>query len=83
MRRIPAFTASVIALAIAGHAHAQAAQDGTTPANGQNGAAAGTAQSTAGSPAEAPDQAGDATAADDGSEIVVTGTPEDIAKVTS
>lgn len=80
MRRIPAFTASVIALAIAGHAHAQAAQEGTTPANGQDGAAAGTAQSTAGSPAEAPDQAGDATAADDGSEIVVTGIRASLAR---
>lgn len=80
MRRIPAFTASVIALAIAGHAHAQAAQEGTTPANGQDGAAAGTAQSTAGSPAEAPDQAGEATDADDGSEIVVTGIRASLAR---
>jgi TonB-dependent receptor len=79
MRKTSAFTASVIALAIATQAQAQAPQDGTTPPTGQDGAEAGVAQTTAGSPAEAPDaptQAG----GDAGSEIVVTGIRASLAR---
>jgi iron complex outermembrane receptor protein len=84
MRRISAFSASVIALTIASQAQAQAPQDGSTPTNAQDPAQAGEAQTTAGSPADAPEvpEAPENAGADaaGGSEIVVTGIRASLAR---
>jgi TonB-dependent receptor len=81
MRRISAFSASVIALAIATQAHAQAPQDGATPTNAEDPAQAGEAQTTAGAPADAPEAPGDTDGdAAGGSEIVVTGIRASLAR---
>lgn len=79
MRRVSAFTASVIALAVATQAQAQTSQGGTTPANAQDGIDAGVAQTTAGSPAEATGMSPQSDA-DAGSEIVVTGIRASLAR---